>query len=85
MWRGRAAAPRLGPVERGLVAQQAPQQIVQDGGKPGALAIDVYQMAATTWGATGELADIVEAQGAEIRRLTELVEQLVGQKKGPKA
>lgn len=77
--KGRRAAAPLGPVEVGLVAQDAPAQIVTGTDARGQLSIDLYQMAATNWGATGHLADIVEAQGKEIARLTELVTALVGE------
>lgn len=50
-----------GREEIGLIAQEAPAQIVHDTGAEGELAIDVYQGLAMLWGAVQELAVRVDA------------------------
>jgi len=78
----RQAAKSHGPLEVGLIAQDAPQRVRADGeGSDGSQAIDLYQMAAVTWGATGHLADLVEDQGRELRELRDTVAALTGGKR----
>jgi hypothetical protein len=59
------------PVEIGLIAQEAPAQIVRDDtGDDGQLGVDLYQMSAMTWGATAELAGLHEKLAAQVEDLT---------------
>ena len=48
-------------VEIGIVAQEAPAQIMAGAASDGSLAVDVYQMCATLWGAVQELDAEIES------------------------
>jgi hypothetical protein len=59
---------KIGPEELGLIAQEAPVQIVGEGSN-GDKMVSLYQMGTYTWGAVGQLADLVSKLQDRIKEL----------------
>lgn len=68
----RADAPRntRAPVEVGLIAQDAPERL-RGVASDGTLTLDLYQLAATTWGAVAHLAGQFDELAAQMAAMTE--------------
>jgi hypothetical protein len=61
-----------GDYEVGLIAQEAPAQIVNKSGSDGSLGIDLYQMSSLLWGASQQLKGEVEWLKAELTMIKEM-------------